>query len=254
MKERLARKQHIFNLLKLDVDRQSQATDNEIKQARLQQLRDQLEQGRLSALQQRMQIADRDALLRKVQGKKISDEEEALLIQSLSKEDRKRYIPGFGLAKDAEVAKNVSKQLDFGQQALSQVDKIRELLGEFGTREVFNRGAVAAEESARKNLQIQLKELFNLGVLNGPDLVLLEQFTGDDFFGFTTTDANKFAKLKSVEDYIRNRVNASLSTAGLPKLGKSKLDSFVEHAMSKGLSRQKSVERYQKLIENGQLK
>lgn len=254
MRERLAKKQRVFDLMKLQLEEQRQATDNEIKQAKIAQLQAQMEAGKMQAAQQQADIIARQKAMQKLRSGKLSQDEERLMVESLSKEDKKRYIPGFGLAKDAETAKNVSKQLDSGEQAIKQVQTIRNLLQEFGTREVFNRGAVASEESARRGLQLQLKELFNLGVLNGPDLDLLNEYTGEDFFAVTTSDANKYAKLKAVENFVTNRINAALSTSGLPALGKSKADAYIDHFMKKGLSQTEAADRYRKLLESGKIK
>lgn len=135
----------------------------------------------------------------------------------LSEKERKRLVPGFGLAKDEKSAQQANAVLESKDQVLDAVNKIKELHSTFGTREVANRGAIAEEESTRRSIQLQLKELFNLGVLNGPDLELLNQFTGDDFFALTTSDAAKEAKLRGIETFVKNRTDAALRRANLQK-------------------------------------
>lgn len=141
--------------------------------------------------------------------------EQAIDVSSLTKEERKRFVPGYGFAADATTKKAVTKTIEASDSAMAATNTIRDLLKKHGTREILDRGAIASEESTRRNLQLQLKELFNLGVLNGPDLELLNEFTGEDFFAFTTTDARKEAKLQGVEEYIRARTEAALKRANL---------------------------------------
>lgn len=252
-KNQLALKSAVLDKVQSQLRVLDSKTNSRVKSAQIANMKQQVldeQQKNQAALKQQVV---KSAIINKQKSQKLSQQEEVALISALSKDDRKRYVPGFGLAKDAESAKNASRQIDFGEQAISQVNKLNNLLNEHGAVEILDRGAVAEEESTRKNLQLQLKELFNLGVLNGPDLELLEQFTGGDFFSPTTLESTKRSKIKAVEVYIKNRVNASLGRAGLPKLGKSKFDNFINHATKKGLSKTEAVERYQKLVESGKI-
>ena len=157
------------------------------------------------------------------------------------------------MAKDAESAKKAQAQIDFGEQALANVEKIKNLMEEFGSVEFLDRGAVSAEQSARTSLQIQLKELFNLGVLNGPDLELLEKFTGADFFSPTTLESTKRQKLLGAEVFIKNRINSSLSRAGLPKLGNKKEDLAIKEFKKRGLSERQAATSVARMKSQGKL-
>ena len=249
--KRIAAKKRIMDLMKMKLTRQYKQTDNELKKAKIAQIYTGIDQKRQELGEQHVAQLQRSQLLKKSRIQPLNQDEESTLIESLSSKDRKRYIPGFGLAKDPEVAKKVSAQLDSGDQALESVAKIRGLLDSHGSFEVMDRGAVATEESTRRALQIQLKEMFNLGVIKGPDLVLLEEFTGGDFFSPLALESSKRAKLRSVEDYIKSRVNSSLKTAGLPITGKSKLDNWIEFSKKKGLSEQQAVQAWSKMLEKG---
>jgi hypothetical protein len=178
-----------------------------------------------------------------------------LLNNPLHKEDRKRYVPGYGMAKDAKTAETATKALESADAIMDAVKEVENLHAEFGTREILDRGAVASEESTRRNMQLQLKELFNLGVLNGPDLTLLNEFTGDDFFSATTTDAAKRAKLKGVKDYVKSKISSNLKRAGLrPSVEKkTKLDNAIEVYKKKGMSESKARAQAMKLQKAGYL-
>lgn len=254
LEQRLAKKQRIYDLLKLKVNTATQQTEDKLKQQqlaltnqRLQLEIDAINNQRI-AEKQRLQYED------KARRGELDPNQEAAYISSLSPEDKKRYVPGFGLAKDPEQAKNAISQINVAEQAQAQVNNIRKLFKDYGTREVLDRGAVAEEQSARRNLQLQLKELFNLGVLNGPDLELLEEATGGNFFSVTTTDAAKNAKLNSIEGFIKQRVNSSLKNAGLNPAGESKRDLIIQKYKMEGLSDSQAAERYNKLVQSGLLK
>lgn len=71
--------------------------------------------------------------------------------------------------------------------------------------------------SQYRNLQLQLKELFNLGVLNGPDLELMNQVLIDP----TSTGANLLgservvASMDEVQRFIENKEKALLQSPGV---------------------------------------
>ena len=119
------------------------------------------------------------------------------------------------VAKNRESAKKLSKAITLGQEVKDQLTVIKNLFKKFGTRNILDRGAIATEESARRSMQLQLKELFNLGVLNGPDLDLLNEFTGEDFFSLTTLDETKFAKLAGVDKFLTSKIKAAALEAGV---------------------------------------
>jgi hypothetical protein len=60
----------------------------------------------------------------------------------------------------------------------SELDSYAEMVGQTGNAYMpgQTRDAVAAK---RRNIQLQMKELYNLGVLNGPDLALMDQMLYD---------------------------------------------------------------------------
>jgi hypothetical protein len=234
---------------KLDTMR-FQSLDN-ARKAQIANMKNQIQMRSQEFSQQAQQLAQQRALaIRAEAGGDLPPE----VVAGLSKEDRKRYVPGYGLAKDAEVAKKTTAALESAEAIMDNVKQIENLFAKHGTREVLDRGAVAAEESARRGMQLQLKELFNLGVLNGPDLDLLNEFTGKDFFfALTTTDANKKAKLQGVRNYVESKIKASLKRAGLAPAveKKTKLDRYVEALKAQGLDDIQARRSAAKLLNKG---
>lgn len=77
--------------------------------------------------------------------------------------------------------------------------------------------------TARRYLQLQMKELFNLGVLNGPDLQLMDQMLMDptsfannalDAMGAADLNARFAANLEQVRTLMRNMVEPKLNAMG----------------------------------------
>ena len=76
--------------------------------------------------------------------------------------------------------------------------------------------------TAHRNLQMQMKELYNLGVLNGPDLDLMNQILIDpakvsshvvEFFGGPTVEERLKSNLTQVRSMITNLVEPKLTAA-----------------------------------------
>lgn len=77
--------------------------------------------------------------------------------------------------------------------------------------------------SARRHLQLQMKELFNLGVLNGPDLELMDQMIVDatdpvnvglDFVGGPGLGARTTASVAQLRKQLKQMIEPKLAQAG----------------------------------------
>lgn len=83
--------------------------------------------------------------------------------------------------------------------------------------ELFPTAKAARLKSQYRNLQLQLKELYNLGVLNGPDLGILEDVMIDPTSlgaGFNS-NARVEASLEEVQRFIKNKEKALLQNSGV---------------------------------------
>jgi len=78
--------------------------------------------------------------------------------------------------------------------------------------------------TAHRNLQMQMKELFNLGVLNGPDLDLMNQILIDpakvsshvvEFFGGPVVEERLLGNLDHVRGMMTNLVEPKLTAANI---------------------------------------
>jgi hypothetical protein len=75
----------------------------------------------------------------------------------------------------------------------------------------------------RTNIQLQMKELFNLGVLNGPDLALMENMLFNPTAGFTSgfsfnPTARVEKSVKGLKEILRGIRNSKTKAIGLPDI------------------------------------
>lgn len=218
--EALARKNYALNWVKTKLDRMQTLTDDKNKRLNILNAINEIDSRNAMVQQQRLKLA---AL-------KLGQVPDTSM---LTEDERKMLVPGYGIAKDIKSAEKANDAIAIGEQLLKETVKIEELWEQYGTREVLSRGAVSSEESARLSMQLQLKELFNLGVLNGPDLTLLNKYVGEDFFAVTTSDASKRAKLNAVKEFTRNKIDASLKRASLPESQETRINSYRLEALKK---------------------
>lgn len=218
----LAEREYKLKTVELGLKQQAAKMDNKVKQAQLNKWAQEMELQREMVNMERRRLSTVQANMASGQGD---------VYNLLNDEEKKRYVPGYGVAKDVKSAETANNSLALGEQLKAETDKIEQLWSKYGTREVLDRGAVAAENSARRSMQIQLKELFNLGVLNGPDLDLLNEYTGEDFLSLTTTDAAKRAKLDAVKAFTQNKIDAHLKAAALPKSKDTQVNEMRLQAM-----------------------
>lgn len=101
------------------------------------------------------------------------------------------------------------------------LEEYRTRLGEVGTNVLYNprEPDQRALESARMALLLQTKELFNLGVLNGPDLELMERMIGDPqgIGAIGQSTGSLMAQLDIIDSYIgraRNQIPADFRGQG----------------------------------------
>lgn len=101
-----------------------------------------------------------------------------------------------------------------------------------GGQAVLPGGQKDALTTSRRAIQLQLKELFNLGVLNGPDLDLMDSMLIDptgvsnsvmDFFGVEFDDrfSNNIGQVRGILD---NIMTAKMEAAGIKPPEKEELD------------------------------
>lgn len=81
-----------------------------------------------------------------------------------------------------------------------------------------------AVRATRRNIQMQLKELYNLGVLNGPDLELMDQIMFDptsigarvvDLLGISDKEDRAISNVEQVKRMLENLIGPKLSASGI---------------------------------------
>jgi hypothetical protein len=76
--------------------------------------------------------------------------------------------------------------------------------------------ATAGVESLREEVSLQLKELFNLGVLNGPDMEILQRFLGDatSLSAAARDPSYTLTKIENARAFIEGKLSAINDTYG----------------------------------------
>ena len=106
------------------------------------------------------------------------------------------------------------------------LDNFRTLIGKTGVVALPGKDKDAVIQ-ARRNIQLQLKELYNLGVLNGPDLELMDRMVFDPSVNilnpFDYTNAYDTAKrgeqsVDQLKDMLRNIRNNKTKALGVPEI------------------------------------
>ena len=86
------------------------------------------------------------------------------------------------------------KQVIGAQNTVNAIKEFRDSLSSFTTTDALNPAKRADIQAKYRNMQLQAKEAYNLGVLNGPDLTIIEQLVVDP-----TTVTGVFTGKKAID-------------------------------------------------------
>jgi hypothetical protein len=108
------------------------------------------------------------------------------------------------------------KQVIGAQNTVNAIKEFRDSLSSFTTTDALNPTKRADIQAKYRNMQLQAKEAYNLGVLNGPDLTIIEQLVVDP-----TTVTGVFTGKKAIDKQASelSRIIADMGNvaAGRPK-------------------------------------
>lgn len=95
------------------------------------------------------------------------------LTRDIARQDRE--------AKKGELSSEQQKQVTGAQNTVNAINEFKTELQSFDPRSFANLSpeARAKIQTKYRNMQLQAKEAYNLGVLNGPDLTIIEQLVAD---------------------------------------------------------------------------
>lgn len=131
---------------------------------------------------------------------------------SLSADQRERFIPGLGLALDKEAAKKVREQTGNYGALSADLGRLIEFRRGFGPTGVFNRDQLAAARVLAKRVQLGLKEDGTLGALDKGAQAFLEEMVSDP--GRVGFELSKLEGLKSsIDSGYRKKLKPYMATA-----------------------------------------
>lgn len=170
-------------------------------------------------------------------GNKLAIEKEAAK-QSL----KKSSTPGFEVDPGVSLTKQDDKLLkDANQVTKNIVGSAKNLISSINKYGITS-GADLTEGSRKvsqnvKDLQIQMKELFNLGVLNGPDLDILNQALGRvqgpiDMLNPLNSKEDAIAQVESVIKSAESRLDSAAQSRGARYIGE-RYTGFKQDSKSK---------------------
>jgi len=142
--------------------------------------------------------------------------------QKKMEERKKLEVPGFNLSDDitplpreADKIREAMGRLDNFEQG---VNDMKALVDKHGSFEYFGESG-AAMNSLATDLQLEAKELKNLGVLNGPDLGLIQKMIADpgSLKSMFTRDKSRQSELSTTLKQIKRNVATQLSSKGYSK-------------------------------------
>jgi hypothetical protein len=130
------------------------------------------------------------------------------------KEIRELSVPGYmNLAPDPARAKKAQEQVAETKVLLKALDRLVEIREEYGA-EIYNRKIIAEGKrlSAQVAVIIKSPEFFNLGVLSGPDLEIIERIVPADATAieFGVEDAYRDAR-----NYVKLKLDSTMEAYGL---------------------------------------
>lgn len=196
-------------------------------------------------------LARQDALNAKA-GEKADKRQE-----KLDERELKLAVPGYSrtgevLPKDEEAVK-FRKATAVSEQLVKKLNRMKALVKDKGS---FEYGGTAGQEMESLATEIQLlgksPELYELGVLAGPDLTLLEKITSDpsSLSSLFTRDATRKTQLDSQIKSIEQKLQATSKSLGYAKQGSAPKQQVAEQgkpAMKSATAASKPL----KVIQNG---
>jgi hypothetical protein len=138
-------------------------------------------------------------------------------------------VAGTGQGRPPEAIRTQAIKADQAYQSIStMLDDYQNLVQRTGA--IWGPGQNNdAVTQARRNIQLQLKELYNLGVLNGPDLDLMNQVLVDPTVGLGSAGLPNMlpgnaaqrvsASVTRLKEMLRTLRNTQTSAVGLPPVG-----------------------------------
>jgi len=158
-----------------------------------------------------------DALAEERENKRIEREEKrALEIKGLQ-------VPGYALDPSIKPSTEEAGKLRTAAARLDKFEKgiaeMKALVKEHGSFEAFGEES-ADMEGLATDLQLEAKELYNLGVLNGPDLMLISKTISDpsSLRSMFTKDKTRQKQLDRVLKQMRQSVESKMTTSGYKSL------------------------------------
>lgn len=123
------------------------------------------------------------------------------------KEEEAKKPSAQELAKKMKKEEELTKAGELTNYLTSSIDELTGLINQYGTSEQTNQAIDARMQALASDLRLEMKELKNLGVLNGPDLAILQEQIPPvgGFAGLASNKTRALAKLKEARALIQKK-------------------------------------------------
>ena len=120
----------------------------------------------------------------------------------------------------------VQNQVNGVNGTLDAANSLITMLGDYSQFDVLNPKKQADIQAAMRNLQLQAKEAYNLGVLNGPDLELLNEVIVQPYSarGMMIGQEGIIDSIKKFQKLIENRGTSVIK----PYVGEENIKNFID--------------------------
>ncbi|MBV6514149.1 MAG: hypothetical protein FMNOHCHN_03739 [Ignavibacteriaceae bacterium] len=238
--QKLIKSARALDIIQNKINDTSNRIDNDLKKAQISKIYTELE----AEKNRRMQMA---AAMRMAN----SGEDVGPALSLLDKDLGARYVPNFGIAKDAESAKKVTTAAASRTKLLRLVNEMETLNEQYGNFEVADRSAVGKAQALKAQMITTLKELENLGAsLTGTERDLIED-RSPDVFDFFTSKGRKQALYEELRQGANAHVQGIAEMAGVRERVTLRDQKINELMMTRGLTRPQASKIVDSVMKQG---
>lgn len=243
IKTRLAKKNRILDLIKLDLNKQQQQTNNELKRAQIDRINANIKAEQQQIKQQQYLQKEKERITKKLTGKEGLSREEVFNLDPNLQERAVFFSDGRArFAPSAQSAKQLRQEiLPAAKNGIRDIKGLKEIADDFAG------GALSLEDRAAAKVKVQSLigglrlELFGPGVLTDFEQDLARQIIGNPTKIFTLTNLER-KKLDVLEKKLVAGTKSRLEANGitLPETRNEKmLKQFLKN--NKNLKREEAI-------------
>ncbi len=249
-KEKVAKKQRVFDLMKLQLDRQAMKTDDQLKLAKISQIQSEIEMNKQKLSNDQAQAAKDSLLAQRLASPEGLSREEVFALDPKMQDKAVVFSDGRArFAVNSETAKKLRNEvIPNAKSAIDGINKLKSYADKFAGGS-FSLADKAEADTVAQALKGSLRlELFGPGVMTDKEQALANKIIGNPTSVLSFSNLEK-RKLDTLMKKLEYSTKEKIKAAGI-QLPPSKNEQKIQQVMkmNKGLSRDKAMSA---LIEAG---